>query len=121
MSGNAPSPAKELNASLTAGALPVILAWQAPHLDEAVGYSIYRFEYDPAAVFPPAVLPTGPPIATVWGGDGGAPSTMYLDSAATSGQYLAYFVIAHFADGVRAASRTSPPSPRRPARCGSRL
>jgi hypothetical protein len=104
VAGNAPSPARDLTACLTSdgvctaegGSVPVRLSWQAPHLDQATSYSIYRFAYDPEAPFPPALLPTTP-IDTVYG-DGGVPPTTYSDGSAPYGQNLAYFVIAHFAD-----------------------
>ncbi len=119
VSGNAPSPAKELNACLTTGGecvvesgnAPVRLDWQAPHLDRATSYSIYRFEVDPEAIFPPASLPTEP-VATLSGE--GAPPTTYFDSTAPSGRTIAYFVIAHFADesssGISNFARVTTPA-----------
>ena len=120
VSGNAPSPANALGACLTVGGecvveggnVPVRLNWQAPHLGQAVSYSIYRFEVvDPEAIFPPATLPTLA-LDTVFGE--GAPPTTYLDSTAPSGRNLAYFVIAHFADesssGISNFARVTTPA-----------
>ena len=112
VAGNAPSPANELTACLTISAgldypicatgdaigdLPVRLDWQAPHLDQATSYSIYRFAYNPEAVFPPAILPMNL-LDTLYVGDGYPPPTTFIDNTAAPGQYFAYFVIAHFAD-----------------------
>ncbi len=94
------------------GNVPIRLNWQAPHLGQAVSYSIYRFEVvDPEAIFPPATLPTLA-LDTVFGE--GAPPTTYLDSTAPSGRNLAYFVIAHFADesssGISNFARVTTPA-----------
>ena len=111
--GNAPTPPNALQACLTTeagtcaavgGNRPVLLTWQVPNVGQPTSYSIYRFEYDPAAAFPPATLPTTP-VAVVSGippieGEGlGAPPTQYVD-AAGGAMTVAYYVTAQFADGT---------------------
>jgi len=87
------------NCVVEGGNTPIRLDWLAPHLGQALSYSIYRFVVDPEAVFPPAALPTTR-LAIVFGGDGLPPDTTYLDFSAPAGVELAYFIIANFAGEV---------------------
>jgi hypothetical protein len=98
------SPANELTASLTNDGLPVTLNWQAPHLGEAVSYSVYRFEVTaPGAPFPPGSF-TGVLLATLQGFEGdmgmSPPPTTYPDSTAAGAKTYAYYVVANFSGGI---------------------